>query len=219
MYSSMELKQGLGILVAVSVSFAPASGADLSKETISTNAVTTSTDATTCDVMTLDDILDVALTLQHIRRHAIAIFFEATRKKSTQLDMKTLSLSAVPKSNFEDQKLYLPLRKGWLCYFIGTMEPLVQILNEQLKHLDEVATRNAIPADKMPEWHGIVKEWTTAVHELDTQLDICARVLDEPSPGNVEVAKCAQAIDQQVSVLESILLRSAKLKEEVNRPG
>ena len=218
MYSSVEWKIGLAILFAAVVTFAPARAADPSSEMISTTAGPSGLDATASNVMSLDDIQDVADTLQHIRHKAIGVFEEATRKKITHLNINRLQSNSMPKTTFEDSKYYLPLRKAWLAYFIGTMEPLVNILNAQLNHLDEIAKRNAIPASKMPEWRGIVTDWTNAVHGLDKELDVCAQLLDEPSPGNIEVAKSAQAIDQQVSELQSILLRANKLKEEINPP-
>jgi hypothetical protein len=220
MYSSIEWKRALAILFATAVTFAPAIAADPSNEIISTTAGPSGIDATASNVMSLDDIQDVANTLQHIRHKAIGIFEEATRKKVTHFDVNRLQSDSMPKTTFEDSKYYLPLRKGWLAYFIGTMEPLVNILNTQLNHVDEMAKRHAIPAAKMPEWHDIVTDWTNAVHDLDKQLDRCAQLLDEPSPGNVEVAKSAQAIDRQVSVLQDILLnRVNKLREEVDRPN
>jgi hypothetical protein len=219
MYSSIEWKRGLAILFTAAVTIAPAIAADPSSEMISTTAGPSGLDATTSNVMSLDDIQDVADTLQHIRHKAIGVFEEATRRKVTHFDINRLQSNSMPKTTFEESKYYLPLRKAWLAYFIGTMEPLVNILNAQLTHLDEVAKRNAIPASKMSEWHSIVNDWTNAVHGLDKQLDVCAELLDEPSPGNVDVAKSAQAIDQQVSVLQSILLRANKLKEEINRPS
>jgi hypothetical protein len=219
MYSSIEWKRGLAILFTAAVTIAPAIAADPSTDMISTMAGPSGLDATASNAMSLDDIQDVADTLQHIRHKAIGVFEEATRKKVTHFDINRLQSNSMPKTTFEDSKYYLPLRKAWLAYFIGTMEPLVNILNTQLKHLDEVAKRNAIPAAKMPEWQSIVTDWTNAVHVLDKQLDVCAQLLDEPSPENVEVAKSAQAIDRQVSVLQDILLRANKLKEEINRPG
>jgi hypothetical protein len=197
------------------MTLAPARAADVSPKSNGPSALIAQAKAT--GDMTLDDIEDVAITLQHIRLEAIGIFVEATRKKTTRLDTNTLFMSCVPRSTFEDQKLYLPLRKGWLTFFIGTMEPLVHILNEELTHLDEAAERNAIPADRISEWHAIVKEWTTAVHGLDAQLDVCARLLDEPSSTNVEVAKSAQAIDEQVSALDKILVRASKLDQEIKQ--
>jgi hypothetical protein len=220
MYSSIEWKKGLAILFTAAVTIAPAIAADPSSEMISTAAGRSGLDATASNVMSLDDIQDVAVTLHHIRHKAIGIFVEATRKKVTHLDLNYIQSSLMPKTNFEDSKYYLPLRKPWLAYFIGTMEPLVNILNAQLSHLDEIAKRNAIPAAKMPEWQSIVSDWTDAVHGLNKQLDVCAQLLDEQSPDNVAVAKSAQTIDRQVSVLQDILLnRVNKLKEEINRPG
>lgn len=164
--------------------------------------------------MPLDDIQDVAFTLQRIRQQAINIFIESTREKHTRYDLNIPSLSSMPKIPLKDENAYLPLRKGWLVFFIGTMEPLIQILNEELKHLDENAEQKDVPAAKLPQWQGIVKEWKIAFPGLIDQLNNCSNLLDEPSAANIAVAKSAQAIDQQVSVLDDILHKASKFLQE-----
>jgi len=49
-----------------------------------------------------------------------------------------------------------------------------------------------------------------AIHELNDQLYVCASLLDDSAPGNVDVAKAAMSIDSQVSTLDQILHKASK---------
>ncbi len=160
------------------------------------------------------NIEDVAYTLQRIRQQAINIYIESTRKPVKRYELNIVSLSTMPTTPLESQSAYLPLRKAWLALFIGTMEPLVQILNEHIKHLGEKTEQSHLPSQYLADWQGIVSEWTSAIKQLNDQLDICASLANDSSPGNVEVAKAARSIDYQVTQCDSILRRASKFLQD-----
>jgi len=162
----------------------------------------------------VDDIQDLAHTLQRIRQQAINIYVEATRPKTYRHELNVPCLSSMPTIPLKDQNAYLPLRPGWLMFFIGTMEPLVQILNEDLKHIDEKTERSVMSSQDRSEWQGIVNEWKSGIHELNDQLNVCASLLDDAAPGNVEVAKAATSIDSQVSTLDHILHKACTFLDD-----
>jgi hypothetical protein len=164
--------------------------------------------------LVIDSIQDVAYTLQRIRQQAINIYVEATRKEVHRYNLDITSLSAMPDTPLEEQSAYLPLRKAWLVFFIGTMEPLVQILNEHMHSLEERTVESHLPSQSLPEWNGIVSEWKSAIEKLNKQLDGCAALVDDTAPDNVEVARAARAIDSQVSSLENILHKASKFLQE-----
>lgn len=165
--------------------------------------------------LSLDNIQDLAFTLQRIRQQAINIYVEATRKNVYRFDLNVPSLSAMPTTELEDQSAYLPLRQGWIAFFIGTMEPLVDILNQHLKSLDQRTEEAKVPASIRPEWNGIVGEWTNAIKRLNEQLDVCTELLNNKGPGgNLKVAKAAKAIDSDVSVLDTILHKASKFLQD-----
>lgn len=160
------------------------------------------------------NIEDVAYTLQRIRQQAINIYIESTRKPVKRYELNIVSLSTMPTTPLESQSAYLPLRKAWLALFIGTMEPLVQILNEHIKHLGEKTEQSHLPSQYLADWQGMVSEWTSAIKQLNDQLDICASLANDSSPGNVEVAKAARSIDYQVTQCDSILRRASKFLQD-----
>lgn len=162
------------------------------------------------DSLALDDIQDVGYTLQRIRQQAINVYVESTRKTVKGYELNIHSLSSMPKTPLEDESEYLPLRKAWLVFFIGTMEPLVQILNEDIKHLDEKAIQAKMPSQCIPEWKVIVNDWIAAVKGLNEQLDVCAALVDDDAPGNIAVAKAAVSMDSRVTTLEAILRKASQ---------
>jgi hypothetical protein len=164
--------------------------------------------------LVLDDIQDVAYTLQRIRQQAINIDVEATRKEVTGYDLDIRSLSEMPKTPLEKQSTYLPLRKAWLVFFIGTMEPLVQILGEELKSLDDLTEKSNIAKQTLPEWLGLVNDWKATIGKLNKQLDVCARLVDDSTPDNVEVAQAARAIDSQIASLDQILHKASRFLQD-----
>ena len=171
-------------------------------------------DSTSSEHMSLDNIQDVAYTLQRIDQQAINVYLEATRKKVDRYELKVPSLSSMPTAPLEEQSAYLRLRKGWLAFFIGTMEPLMQILKDHLKGLDERTEKSGLPSQYHAEWKTIVDEWASAIRDLNAQLDIIAALIDDPGAGNIEVAKAARAIDGQVSTMEKILQKASKFLHE-----
>jgi hypothetical protein len=166
--------------------------------------------ATPGETMTLDNMQDVAYTLQRIRQQAINVYVEATRKHVYRFDLHVPSLSNIPTAPLEPENAYLPLRKGWLAFFIGSMEPLVNILNEHLKSLDQRTIDCKVPAQVLTEWKNIVGEWTTSTKKLNTQLDVCSVFLNDSKADNIEVAQAALAIDNEISSMESILYKAGK---------
>jgi hypothetical protein len=175
------------------------------------------TSAKTNSELTLDNLQDVVYTLQRIRQQAINVYVECTRKPVNHYELNVVSLCAVPSTPLESPSVYLPLRKAWLVFFIGTMEPLVQILTEHVTHIDERTKQHHIPSKYLPEWQGMVNEWKTAIKQLNEQLDVCAVLLDDPEPCNIKVAESARSIDQQVAQLDNLLKRGSKfLRYKVN---
>ncbi len=206
------------ILVAAAQPFAFASDSATMATSSQTNA-TTASQAREEDVrangdLAVDNIQDIAYTLQRIRQQAINIYIESTRKPVKHFELNIVSLSSMPTTPLESQSAYLPLRKAWLVFFIGTMEPLVQILNEHVKHLDERTKQKHMTSQCLADWQVIVSEWKKTIKQLNEQLDVCAALVDDCAPQNVEVAKSARSIDDQITQLDSILHKGSKFLQD-----
>jgi hypothetical protein len=168
--------------------------------------------------LTLDNMQDVAYTLQRIHQQAINVYVEATRKHLHRFDLHIPSLATMPSAPLEQENNYLPLRKAWLAFFVGTMEPLVKILNEHLKSLDHRTMEAKMPPAALPEWKKIVAEWADGIAKLNTHLDVCANCLNDTKGDNVEVAKTAMAIDTEIGSMETTLYKAAKFLQD-NKVG
>jgi hypothetical protein len=88
----------------------------------------------------LDNLEDIGYTLQRVQQQAIDLYVEATRKRR---ESKVISKCLViPHEKLQAESHYQPLRKAWHVFFVGTMEPLVQLLvhdvHEVEAHLSEV---------------------------------------------------------------------------------
>lgn len=160
--------------------------------------------------LVLDNMQDIAYDLQRIRQQAINIYIESTRKPVQRYELNIVSLSKMPTTPLESPSVYQPLRKAWLVFFIGTMEPLVQILNEHVKHIDERTKQKHLSSHALPAWCQIVSEWKNSIKDLNDQLTVCAGLVNDSAPCNIEVAKSARSIDCQVTQLDSILHRASK---------
>src|SRR5579885_2705732 len=109
----------IALITIVSISYgqpmafcAEPSSAKGSQGSSTKSAADESTDATA--ELGLENIQDVAYTLQRIRQQAINIYVEATRKKVHHYELNIPSLSSMPQDALESQSAYLPLRKAWL---------------------------------------------------------------------------------------------------------
>jgi hypothetical protein len=75
----------------------------------------------------LDNLEDIGYTLQRVQQQAIDLYVEATRKRR-EIESDCLSRLVIPHEKLQAEGYYQPLRKAWLVFFVGTMEPLVQLL-------------------------------------------------------------------------------------------
>jgi hypothetical protein len=164
--------------------------------------------------LAVENMQDVAYVLQRIRQQAINIYIESTRKSVKRYDLNLVSLDKMPTTPLESQSSYLPLRKAWLVFFIGTMEPLVQILNEHVKHIDEKTKERHLSSECLPKWCAIVSDWKNSIKQLNTQLNACAEFVNDSAPMNIEVAKSAKSIDEEVNQLDRILHRASKFWQD-----
>ena len=83
----------------------------------------------------LDNLEDIGYTLQRVQQQAIDLYVEATRKRR---EAKVLSKSIIiPHEKLQAEGYYQPLRKAWLVFFVGTMEPLVQLLVHDVHDIEE----------------------------------------------------------------------------------
>jgi len=107
---------------------------------------------------------------------------------------------------------YLPPRKEWLVFYMNTLEPLVQLLTEDLADVDtnERTVPPAIETRINPLW----KTWKADVLQFNKLLDQVQEAIGDPTGGNVALAKASVTIFDQAEELESVRYKVAVIFRE-----
>jgi hypothetical protein len=156
-------------------------------------------------VVTMGDIRDVGLCLKQIQQQAIFIFLEATRKElpvnspARIIEPKILTTDGL---NFKAD--YLPARREWLIFFIGSMEPLIRLMGNDVKDVETGVYAVSVPNISKAQFDKRWKEWSDTVNDLNLALDKINDSLANESGNNEVVAKQAVAIYNDAQKLEQL---------------
>lgn len=156
-------------------------------------------------VVTMGDLRDVGLCLQQIKQQAVFIYLEATRKElpvnspGKIYEPKNLAVDGL---NFKEG--YLPARKEWLVFFIGSMEPLIRLLGNDVNDVQNGVYLLSVPNISKAQFDKRWKEWTTTVADLNSALDKINDSLSSDSGNNEVVAQQAAAIFNDAKKLENL---------------
>ncbi|HNB17505.1 MAG TPA: hypothetical protein PLC15_19130 [Candidatus Obscuribacter sp.] len=157
----------------------------------------------------LSDLRDTRLTLGQIKQQAVNLFLEATRPEVSR-DARLIEHSplAITPSMYISAKKYQEPRKEWLVFYINTLEPILQLLNEDLKDAEENGLRLPDGLDKKitPLW----KPWKQEVLGIDKAMDDLQEQIGQAN-NNAALAKTALTIFNQVSKLEKIRYQAAQI--------
>jgi hypothetical protein len=183
--------------------------------------------------LTLGDLRDSGIALNQIRQEAINIFLEATR---TLCDKTTRSELIIPNSITEKDlefavkiNAYQPPRPQWLFYYVGTMEPIISMLSEDVHDAKSGVSKMLVPAGTLEHFKPLWLEWTTGIAGINNELTDISKLVDSTPPDNAALAKHALAMYKLTERLEHtrqkafILVRDASkhgnVSEKVSLPG
>ncbi|MBX9880131.1 MAG: hypothetical protein K2Y22_16855 [Candidatus Obscuribacterales bacterium] len=156
-------------------------------------------------VVTMGDIRDVGLCLKQIQQQAVFIFLEATRKElpinspGRIIEPKTLTTEGL---NFKED--YLPARREWLVFFIGSMEPLIRLMGNDVKDVENGLYAVSVPNISKAQFDRRWKEWSDTVTNLNMALDKINDSLANETGNNQLVASQAVAIYNDAQKLEHL---------------
>jgi len=156
----------------------------------------------------LSDLRDTRLTLTQLKQQSINLFLEATRPCMTVNDAPMeQSPSTISLKMLDPKRKYLPPRKEWLVLYINTLEPLVQLLCEDINDIDTNGRKvsKAIEERINPLW----STWRNNVLSINKSLDQVQGSLPvgddkEDAQTNEVIAKAALDIFQRIEELEKI---------------
>jgi hypothetical protein len=161
----------------------------------------------------LDNLEDIGYTLQRVQQQAIDLYVEATRKRR---ETKVLSKSLViPHEKLQAEGYYQPLRKAWLVFFVGTMEPLVQLLVHDVHDIEEHLSEVKIVRGKQKQFDQVYAQWRQAITAINRHLDVLTEQIQATSPSNIIVANEARAIDLEIGKAMQLRLKAYDILAEV----
>jgi hypothetical protein len=166
----------------------------------------------------LEDLHDAGYVLQLIKQQAVDIYAEARRLK-TVTPGTVEPLVAIPNQPVRAESAYKPLRKAWVVFFIGTMEPLVKLLDEAFKDVSTGAVELKVPPNKKALLDRMLVQITDSIASINTHLNKCAEVLDTSDSGNKVIAQEAASIVSEVSKAERVRAKTVLLFGNLGEPG
>ncbi len=173
--------------------------------------------------LTLDHIRDAGLALQEIQRDVIYIFLESTRKPMLNSSKPDIVIpNTISAKNLHNDKAFNPARAEWLVYYIGILEPIIKLFENDVKD-----TRNGYRTLLIPEGTRRLAEplWRTWANDVDklnehlTQLN--ALVEETGQIKNIAIAKEAAAMFEISQQMEKkrrkgySLVRNFEVKRKV----
>ncbi|CAM6002438.1 unnamed protein product [Sphagnum balticum] len=161
--------------------------------------------ADTQSKLKVDDVNDLGFTLQRIRQQAINIYVEALRKKdSPEVSADLPKLNEVPEQLPKDTYNLLPFRRPWLVYFITALEPLIHLLKEDEREIEQNVKSLDVSDDNKKQLEPLLLDWRKCVDQMDLQLSATSELIENAEKSNLELAKLASQLDQNVSKLEDL---------------
>lgn len=156
-------------------------------------------------VLTLDDLKDVGICLLQIKYQAIFAYLEATRKE-LQADMppQLLAPDAVAVVPVSTDDKFLPCRRDWLVFFIGTMEPVIHLMDHDVQECQKGEYQLEIPKADKQQVDILWQEWASGVKDLNAALDRVNDLLNDGATNNKAIADQTVAIYNTEKKLEDI---------------
>ncbi|HNB22482.1 MAG TPA: hypothetical protein PKZ32_08700 [Candidatus Melainabacteria bacterium] len=158
----------------------------------------------------LSDLRDTRLSIGQVKQQAINLFLEATRVVVKPGD-PALHVSPTTISNemLHSRKDYMPPRKDWLVFYINTLEPIVQLLTDDIHDVD--TNGRAVPPNIESKINPLWKTWQNDVRAINRALDELQELIGPDSGTNVAIAKTALSIYNRAVDLEKIRYNAYEL--------
>ncbi|HEY9772379.1 MAG TPA: hypothetical protein V6C81_01065 [Planktothrix sp.] len=185
------------------------------------------------DELTLGDLRDSGIALNQVRQEAINIFLEATR---TLCDKTTRSELIIPNAITEkDLELatkinaYQAPRPQWLFYYVGTIEPIISMLSQDVHNAKSGISKMLVPAGTLDDLRPLWQEWSTGITGINNELTDISKIVDSTQLDNAALAKHALTMYKMTETLERtrqkafVIIRDASKhadsSEKVSLPG
>lgn len=153
----------------------------------------------------LDEMNDVGYALQRLRQQAINIYIEATRKRGApEVTSELPNLLRVPNKIPATQKGLVPFRRPWLVYFVANMEPLLHLLKEEVKEIENGTAAKDVEEKRRARLQPLLEKSRVAVKKIEEQVARITAMIEDAAQSNIAIATAAQEMDRQLEYLEHI---------------
>lgn len=151
----------------------------------------------------LSDLRDTRLSVGQVKQQAINLFLEATRVVVKPGDVALhVSPTTINEEMLNGKKNYMAPRKDWLVFYINTLEPIVQLLTDDINDVD--TNGRAVPPNIEAKINPLWKTWQNDVRAINKSLDELQELIGPDSGTNIPIAKTALAIYKRAADLEKI---------------
>ncbi len=149
----------------------------------------------------LSDLRDVRLSLGQVKQQAVNLFLEATRIEITPSSPVLVTSPTTINESMLNKKhhVYQSPRKEWLVYYINTLEPIIQLLIDDIYDVDTNERR--VPKKIEQQINPLWKTWSQEVASIRKSLDKVQESIED-GDSNLKIGREAVAIYQKADVLE-----------------
>jgi hypothetical protein len=142
---------------------------------------------------------------------AKSIYMEVTRKPvpaSASPHIEDLKL--IKSGNIDAACMYEPIRPEWIEFYVGTMEPMVHLLQADLDSTKSGARKLLVPRGKKAEFQENVNEYDDCLKQVN---DHVTQIFESrgDSHSNVAIAREAVKLYEVTERMESIRKRAFNL--------
>ena len=131
--------------------------------------------------LSLNDIQDLGLLLDFIQEQSINVYEEASRipvALNSGPDIR--QINKIPYTL--DGKDFLPPRQEWLVFFVGTVEPVIRQLGQEVKDMASGNSTVVVPGPLEKALDPLFISWSKDTEELNHHLDeLVAQFDDAPN--------------------------------------
>ena len=151
----------------------------------------------------LSDLRDTRLSIGQVKQQAVNLFLEATRVVIKPGDSALhFSPTTISAEMLSEKKKYLTPRKDWLIFYMNTLEPIIQLLTDDINDVD--TNGRAVPPNIEAKINPIWKTWQADVRAINRSLDEMQELIAPDSGTNIPLAKTALAIYEKAVQLEKV---------------
>jgi hypothetical protein len=162
----------------------------------------------------LTSLQDTRLSLGQIKQQSINIFLEGSR---TMVTLKDSQIFEIPQSLTENMikhsgSKFLAPRKDWLVFYTNTLEPIMHLLNEDVKDIEKHGL--GVPEPLSTKLQPVYRNWRQDIADINKAMDNLQELIRPDSGTNEAIARSALAIYTHATHMEKLRDQAALLCRE-----